>query len=283
MLREADCDAVAVCVPNDLHAEVSVAALRAKKHVLVEKPMATTLAEADAMLAAARASRRLLMVEHAQRFDPAHAAARELLRRGRIGRITGLQGRIGHAGPEYWAGTRSGWFVERRRSGGGALMDIGAHIVDLLLWLSAKRPRRVCCTVRTVRKRIAVEDNAAALLEFSDGTIGSFEASWTTQPYEVRTTFWGERGILRTTLGQRHPVVVEDARRIGDPNHRLGPPRHPPLPRSIVGAYGWFVEAIAGRRPPVSTGGDGRAALEVLLACYRSARLGRWIDLPMRG
>ena len=174
-LRQADVDAVAVNLPNALHAEVALAALAAKKHVIVEKPMAVTLAEADAMIRAARVHGRFLMVEQTQRFDPAHEAAYRLLRSGRLGRITQVRGRIAHAGPEYWSGRARSWLVDRRHSGGGVLMDIGAHIVDLLRWLSGKRVRRLCCQTATVAKRVAVEDNAAVLMEFTDGTIGRSE------------------------------------------------------------------------------------------------------------
>jgi predicted dehydrogenase len=280
-LREAEADAVAVNLPNALHAEVAVEALRAGKHVMVEKPMAVTLAEADAMIRAARASRRLLMVEQTQRFDPVHEAAYNILRTGRLGRITQIRGRIAHAGPEYWSGQRRPWLMDRAQSGGGVLMDIGAHIADLLRWLSGKRVRRLCCQTATVAKRVRVEDNAAVLMEFTDGTIGSFDVSWTTQPYEVFTAFYGERGILRTSFGTSRPVSVHWAQRRGDPNHPMGPPVHPRVRTGsrLGGAYPHFVRCIRQRRAPLITGEDGRETLKILLAGYESARRGRWVTL----
>ena len=282
MLREADIDAVAVNLPNILHAEVTIAALKAKKHVMVEKPMALTLAEADAMLEAARTYGRSLMVEHAQRFQPAHQVAYRLLRRqGVVGRIHRLRGCMGHAGPEYWAGTRRTWLTDQRRAGGGVLTDVGVHLVDLLQWLSGKRVRRVLCQVKTLEKRVRVEDNASVLLECTDGTMGSFDVSWTTRPYEVTTHFFGDRGQVETSLSASRQVSVRLAQRRGDPNHPLVAPRHPLVPRARRGggAYPGFVRAILrGQAPPVS-GEEGRDALEVVLGAYESARLGEWVEL----
>jgi len=283
-VRDADVDAVAVNLPNALHAEVALAALDAKKHVMVEKPIAVTLAEADAMVRAAAANRRYLMVEQTQRFDPAHEAAYDILRSGRLGRITQVRGRIAHAGPEHWSGTARPWLIDRRQSGGGVLMDVGAHIADLLRWLSGKQVKRLCCQAATVAKRVAVEDNAAVLLEFTDGTIGSFDVSWTTQPYEVMTAFYGERGILRTSFGGARSVSVQRAQRRGDPNHAMGPTVYPRVARGsrLGGAYPYFVRCIRRRRKPAVSGEEGRATLQILLAAYESARRGRWVDLPAR-
>jgi predicted dehydrogenase len=284
MLREAEVDAVAVNLPNVLHAEVAIAALEAKKHVMVEKPMALTLAEADAMVEAARTHRRFLMVEHTQRFHPAHEVAYDLLQRGTLGTVTQVRGRIGHAGPEHWSGTPRSWFTDKRQSGGGALFDVGIHIVDVLRWLSGKQVRRICCQAKTLQKRVKVEDNASALLEFTDGTLGSFEASWTTRPYEVTTVFYGERGQLRTAVGAVHPVVIKFCQRTGDPNKQIGDDTHPAVPASSRrgGAYPCFIDSIAKGRAPVVPGEEGCRTLEVILGAYESVRSGRWVDLPLR-
>ena len=283
MLREAEVDAVAVCVPNRFHAEVTIAALHAGKHVIVEKPMATTLADADAMVDAARARRRCLMVEQSQRFDPAHETAREILRCGLLGRVTQLRGRIGHAGPQYWAGTRATWLTDHRQAGGGALMDIGVHILDVLRWLSGKEVRRICCQAGTLEQRVPVEDNASAMMEFTDGTLGSFEASWTTRPYEVMTQWYAERGTLRTAFGAPHPVVVQRCRRRGDPNQLLAEdyPAVPAVSRH-GSAYQHFVTCVLKGTPPIVSGEDGRATLAVILAAYASVRSGEWVNVPQR-
>lgn len=282
MLRETEVDAVGVCVPNYLHAEVTIAALEAKKHVLVEKPIATTLAEADAMVAAARAHRRYLMVEQTQRFDPVHEVAYDILRSRRLGRVHMVRGRIGHAGPEYWSSTSS-WFTDKRQAGGGALIDVGVHLIDLLRWLSGKAVKRICAIAKTLKKSVAVEDNASCLLEFADGTIGTCEVSWTTRPYEVATAFYAERGTLRTAVGTRHPVVVQFGRVDGDPNLPREQESYPPVPSVSRqgGAYPSFVRCLKHGRPPFVSGEEGRTTLEIVLAAYRSIRQGGWVTLPL--
>jgi len=281
MLREADIDAVGVNVPNVLHQEVTVAALEAKKHVMVEKPMAMTLAEADAMIAAAKASGRCLMVEHAQRFDPANEAAHALLRSGRLGTLRHLRGRIGHAGPEHWSGRDPTWFTDPAQSGGGALMDVGIHMVDLVRWLSGKEVARICATAATLEKRIAVEDNAACVLEFADGTLGSVEASWTTRPYQVTMDFYGERGRLHTEFGAAHPVTAQLGGAGGDPNKPMEEEVRPEAGAASRpdGAYAHLTTCILRGITPEPSGAEGRATLAVVLAAYESIRTGGWANV----
>ena len=285
MLREAEVDAVAVNVPNVLHAEVAVAALAAKKHVIVEKPIATTLADADAMIQAAKTNSCALMVEQTQRFDSVHEVAHDILQRGELGPVTHLRGRIGHAGPQYWSGSGQSWFTDARQSGGGVLMDVGIHLVDLLRWLSGKQVTRIFCSSVTRQKTLTVEDNASALLEWSDGTRGSFDVSWTTQPYEVATQWYGEQGILRTAIGISPHVMIQRSQRDGDPNQPLGDPVCPPISSTsrTGGAYPAFISSIIHHTPPPVSGEDGRAALEIILAAYESARTNAWVTLPLLG
>ena len=280
MLREAEVDAVAVCLPNHLHAQATLAALQAKKHVMVEKPIASRLEDAEAMVAAARRHRRYLMVEQTQRFDPVHEVAHGLLRRRVIGALLQICGRIGHAGPEYWAGGKPGWFVDPRRSGGGALMDVGAHMVDLLQWLSGQRIRRVFGQGSRLRKPWPVEDNGSVLVEFAGGAIGAVEASWTTRPYEVATVFYGERGTLRTTVGASRTVEVL----LGREDGAVRKIEHPAVPARSRwgGAYPYFARCIRQGIEPEASGAAGCRTLEVILAAYASMRTGGWVTLPLR-
>ncbi len=282
MLREAEVDAIGVCLPNWLHAEVSVACLEAGKHVMVEKPMALSLEEADAMIATAKRVGRKLMVEQTLRFDPMHEVARDVLCNGMIGSVRTMRGCLGNAGPEYWS-QNSPWFTSKPKSGGGVLMDLGVHILDLMRWLSGQEVRRVCVVGKTLEKSIPIEDNTISLLEFENGAIGSVQASWTMRPYEVSTTFYGDRGTLKTLHGDPHPVTVQFCRLSDDPNGRFGPDYYPYVPQAsrVGGSYASFVQSIAeGVESPVS-GEEGRRTLEVVLAAYRSMETGGWVDLPL--
>ena len=282
MLRQADVDAVGVCVPNRLHRDVTLACCQAKKHVMVEKPIALTLGEADEMVAAARDASVRLMVEQTQRFEPSHEVAKALLDDGAVGRVSSMRGRIGHAGPEYWSRT-SPWFTTKAESGGGALIDVGIHIIDLLRWLSGKAVARVYAKTATLEKSWDVEDHAVVLLEFTDGAVGVAEASWTTRPYELCTAFYGDQGTLTTAHGRATPVVVQRVGAGGDPNTPAESvtPNVPKTSR-VGGAYPYFVQCILANRRPLCSGEEGRATLEVVLAAYRSAEQGRWVELPLQ-
>ena len=161
-------------------------------------------------------------------------------------------------------------------------MAVGIHILDVLRWLSGKTVRRVCGHATTLRKRVKVEDNAAVLLEFADGTMGAFDVSWTTHPYEVTTTWYAHHGQLRTAIGAAHPVTVQFAKD-GDPTQSLRKPVHPPIPKASRhgGAYPYFARCIRNRIAPFVSGEEGRASLEVILAAYESVRRGGWVTLPL--
>ncbi len=128
-------DAVVIGTPNALHAPQAIACLEAGKHVLVEKPMARTLAEAEAMNAAAAASGASLMVAHCWRFHPDVRALRGRIERGELGRVVKTRGYGVHAG---WG--PAGWFTDPELAGGGALVDMGVHAIDTARYLLGDPP-----------------------------------------------------------------------------------------------------------------------------------------------
>lgn len=131
MLAEAQLDVVSVCLPNALHAEVSIAALESGVHVLCEKPLATTLSEALAMQRAAERNQRRLMVAYNHRYRADVAWIRHMLAHGALGEVYNVYA--------WWRREtgipRSGWFSQKALSGGGAMIDIGVHMLDMALWL----------------------------------------------------------------------------------------------------------------------------------------------------
>ena len=137
LLADPEVDAVSVCTSNATHAEATIAALAAGKHVLCEKPMATTIEDCEAMVAAAREAGRTLMIDQNQRFARAHVRAKELLDAGKIGDVLTFRTTFGHGGPETWSvdpGTGS-WFFGPKRAAMGAMADLGVHKTDLVQWL----------------------------------------------------------------------------------------------------------------------------------------------------
>ncbi|MCQ9207201.1 MAG: Gfo/Idh/MocA family oxidoreductase [Omnitrophica bacterium] len=280
--ERSDIDAVFVNVPNYVHEEIAVGASRAKKHILVEKPITISRRAAKHMIDAARNAGVFLMVEQTQRFDPVHQAARKFIETGKLGKINMVKGRIGHAGPEYWAGGNEGWFSDKRLSGGGAMIDVGIHMLDLLRWLSGKEVAEVCANIKTLEKPFPVDDNGSVIMRFTDGTFGHFEASWTTRPYEVMTWIYGENGKLCTSIGGDKPIVASMAT-VGegkDPNCLLED-----IVPEVGSGSGWenaihyFLDCVTENKAPFINGEEGAKSMAVILAAYESAEKGAWVKV----
>ena len=251
-------DAVDVCTPNASHAELAIAAAKAGKHVLVEKPIATTLDEADAMISAARKSKTILMTAHNVRYAPPFVAVAEEIASGSLGEIGAVRAAFGHSGPQVWAPDAT-WFFDRSLSGGGALMDLGVHLADLLRSLLSDEVEEVGAILSGSKE---VEEAAQVVLKFERGAIASMHVSWVATPApDHQLSIFGSKGTIH--LDTTTPPVF----RAGSGETReltmTGDPDDP---------YRAFVRAIeTGTEPPI-TGEDGRAALAIVLAAYQAAK-----------
>lgn len=282
LIKRNDIDAVFVNTPNYVHEPIAVEAAGAKKHILVEKPITISNKAAANMVSAAEKAGVFFMVEQTQRFDPVHQAAKKFIDTGKLGKINMVKGRIGHAGPEYWAGGNEGWFSDKELSGGGAMIDVGIHILDLLRWLSGKDVAEVCANIETLEKPFPVDDNGSVFMRFTDGTFGQFEASWTTRPYEVMTWIYGENGKIHTAIGTEKPVMACLAT-VGegkDPNCVL----EDIYPETGSGS-GWenaihyFIDCLTKNEKPFVSGEEGAKSMAVILAAYESAEKGCWVKV----
>ncbi|MCL6596261.1 MAG: Gfo/Idh/MocA family oxidoreductase [Firmicutes bacterium] len=254
-----DVDAVDICTPNRLHAEIAVAAARAGKHVLVEKPMALTLEEADAMIEAAAEAGVVLATAHVGRYLPAVRAAAGAVAAGRVGRVHTVEVHYAHGGPRTWA-PEADWFFDPGEAGGGALIDLGVHGMDTVRAVSGQGIAEVAC--RTGEVREGVEYDANALCRLEGGGTAWVKASWAA-PYgsDRHLAVWGEGGQLVVRGGRL------TLRRADGGEEALGAEEGASL-------YGDFVRACRGEASPVPTGEDGRRALSAVLAGYESARRG---------
>jgi predicted dehydrogenase len=253
LAADPEVDAAVVGTPNALHAEQAVAFLEAGKHVLVEKPMAPTLAEADAMIAAARGSGALLMVAHCWRFHPDVRALRARVAAGELGEIVKTRSYGAHArwGP-------SGWFTDPALAGGGAMLDMGVHAIDTTRYLLGDpEPVRVCAAVGTRYGGYPVDDDAVLLVTWSNGSNSIVEAGWW-QPHvgglEADTELYGTGGYARVWGDAPPPAGYE---------HLTQP--------MFSAQLAELVDAVAAGRQPRPSGEDGRVVVQVVEQAYASA------------
>lgn len=200
LLKNGEIEAVSICTPNALHAPMSITALQSGKHVLCEKPMATSLAEAEAMIEAEKVNKKKLMIAHNQRFVPSHDKAHELIQAGDLGRIYSFRTAFGHGGPEGWSidGANS-WFFDKKQAFIGAMGDLGVHKTDLMRFLLNEEFTEVAAFIETnAKQNTDVDDNAVFILKTENGIIGTLAASWSYGAKEDNSTIiYGEKGILR--------------------------------------------------------------------------------------
>lgn len=281
-LLQCDVDAVSVCVANTAHAQVSIQALQAGKHVLCEKPMAVTAEECDAMNKAARNSGKYLMVAQNQRFAAAHAKARELVENGEIGRVICFETHFGHPGPEGWTGEKDSWFFDKKIAAFGAMADLGVHKTDLLHYLLGEPITEVIADICTLDKTfpdgspITVDDNAFCLYRTASGVSGTMHVSWTFYGEENNSTIlYGTKGVIRCYNDSKYSLVVErkDGGKVFYQLDQLTSNRDQNSGgRTNTGVIDAFVHSIQTGTPPPITGEDAARVMKVILAAEQSAQ-----------
>ena len=292
VLERPDVDAVCVCVPSGLHAEVGVRAAQAGKHVVVEKPIDITLEAADRLIGACHQAGVKLTVISQNRFAAGFRELRRLIDGGRLGRLV-----LGDALIKWyrtqayydsgdWRGT---WALD----GGGSLMNQGVHYVDMLQWAMGPVEKLVARTA-TSAHTIEVEDIALALITFQNGALGVLEGTTAAYPgLNERLEVSGTEGTVIVEKGQVALCELKDEKGETSPYggktsaaEAAGPGGGAADPAAISyrghGAQlADFVEAINTGREPAITGEEGRKPLEIILAVYESGRTGREVTLPL--
>jgi predicted dehydrogenase len=261
-----DVDAVVIATPNAQHHAVAMGALAAGKHVLVDKPMACSVAEADDMIAAAVRNGRVLVPFQNTRFAAPFVAAADQVRVGAIGAVTGFRVAFGHAGPQAWA-PEATWFFERAAAGGGCLIDLGVHAIDLLRAVAGDDVTHVSALLNG--RSGDVETDAQLLVRTSRGAIGSVHASWSARPGpDHQLTVAGTDGTLH--LDARTPLTLLTA---------SGERTRVELPETTSSPLEELLAAVRGERAPSVSASDGRAAVAVVEAAYRSAATGELVEV----
>ena len=283
MLRGGHIDGVSVCLPNYLHAPVTLAALKSGCHVLVEKPMAASLAEAKSMNDAAKRAKRLLMVNQSQRRFAAHIKAREVLQSGMLGKVLQVSGMFGHQGPEHWSPTGK-WFFDKKQARFGAMADLGVHKADIIRFMTGKEVGEVSAVMGNLEKKgSTVDDNFCACFKFVDGTMGMFGASWTVKGMDCNyTLFHCENGSLRVHQIPDKPLVAHLLKPECTIEFPIEKPEYKYDGSWGIDVGGGFVRACLGKEAPFCTGEDGRKSLELILAAEKAALTGRAVKISHR-
>jgi UDP-N-acetyl-2-amino-2-deoxyglucuronate dehydrogenase len=284
MLKGADLDIVAVCTPSGLHPEHGIAAAKAGKHVVSEKPMALALDAAEALIAACdKAGTRLFVVKQ-NRLNPPIQLLKRAVDRGRFGRIFMANVTVRWQRPqEYYAAEpwRGTWAFD-----GGAIMNQASHYVDLVQWLVGPVESVVAKTATQARK-IEAEDSGAAVLRFGSGAIGVIEVNVLTYPrnFEGSITIMGEKGTVKiggTSVNQvEHWSFAEyddDDKLVQTNAINTNPPTVYGFGHE--GYYRNVVAVLRGQAKADTDGREGRKSLALILAIYESARTGRDIVIP---
>ena len=289
LLKDPGIDAVSVCVANTAHAEVTLKALKAGKHVLLEKPMAVTLQECQDIVDAAESTGKIVMLGHNQRFAKAHVQAREMIRQGLIGKPLTFRTAFGHGGPECWTNNPNSWFIRKDRAAFGVLGDLGIHKTDLIHFLLDEPIELVSAQLGTLDKHypdgtpIDLEDNATCLYRTRGGVMGTMHVSWTFYAAEDNSTrVFGTKGVLRMYDDPVYSLIYEpvggDIQRFQLDDLTSNDDQKAGL-RTNTGVIDAFVDSVlSGKQPPIDAK-EAMRAMRVVFAAVESAETGRTVQI----
>ena len=262
LMDSGDVDAVIVNTPHALHKQMVLDAAERGLHVLAEKPLATTLADCDAMVQACRGAGVTLAVGHIQHFLPDKRAVAAVVASGELGSV-----RLVHdyRSTDYRPGTRSPWFFSPAMAGGGALMNVGAHCLDRTVWLTGTPAWTVSATT-VARFDVAVETDALLSLRHADTTSSVSVLSDVPHPVDEVSVVC-ERGVL-VADPRRGAFLRRDGR-----TRTLSEPGPDDIPDAFRRQLTDFVDTVSGKPPAVSLA-HSRHVVELVLAAYQSSRAG---------
>jgi myo-inositol 2-dehydrogenase / D-chiro-inositol 1-dehydrogenase len=285
IIQSSGADVIDICLPNFLHAEATLKAAAAGKHIIIEKPLAVTLEEADAMISACKKAGVKLMYAEELCFAPKYERVRQMVNEGAIGDIYMLKQSEKHSGPH------SDWFYDVNLSGGGVLMDMGCHGIAWFRWmLKNAKVKSVYATMSTVyhKQRTKAEDNSVVIIEFENGVTGVVENSWAKHGgMDDRSEVYGTGGVVYADLFMGNAAIAYSKNGYGYAMEKADT------------TVGWtftifeeafnqgypqelkhFIDCVQNNKEPLVTGDDGRAVLEIIYAAYASAAQGKKISLP---
>jgi glucose-fructose oxidoreductase len=268
-----DVDIVYVCLPNAMHADYTIRAAKAGKHVMCEKPMAVSVKECEAMIAACKAAGRKLMIGYRCHFEPLNVEAMRLAHSGAAGKIRYVRSEHG-----FTQGSPSAWRLKRAMSGGGSLMDMGIYSLQAARYMTGEEPIAVTARESTDRRDprfTEVEDILDWTLEFPSGAIASCQSMYSANQNHV--LLMGDQGRI-----ELEPATRYDGNRMWlgkDGREREVTPPPGPAKTQFAGQLDHLASCVRTGAEPIVSGEEGLRDMRIVEAIYRSAREGRTIRL----
>ena len=276
LLERPDIDAVSIVVPDHLHREPTVAAAKAGKAVLLEKPIATTLRDADAIVKAVRKAGITFLVGHIVRFDYNYAKAKEYMDRGLLGEPVSIWARRNNSITSPMR--LKAWLKET-----SPLLFLGVHDIDVMRWIIGRSITRVYAEAESrVLKPYGVKDAVWSVFRFKGGTVGSLENIWvlpSTMSFDFKLELVGTRGSI--WISQPSDSFLFWGEKGPENLSYYQPVVHGQVRGYLRDEISHFINCVKGVEKPLVSAEDARAALEVALAVHRSLKEGRPVALHL--
>jgi predicted dehydrogenase len=283
LLSEARVDAADIALPNYLHHGACMKAAAAGKHIIMEKPLALTLEDADEMIGECKKRGLKLMYAEELCFAPKYERVRALVEHGAVGKVYMLKQAEKHSGPH------SPWFYKKETAGGGVMMDMGCHALAWFRWMTKNNPvKSVYASMKTVMHDTDCEDNAVTIVEFENGVTALAENSWARHGgMDDRIEVYGDRGLSCADLFRGNSALTYSVDGYDYASEKAGSSKgwtftvfEEAFNQGYPQELKHFTDCVREDKTPLVTGEDGRAVLELLYAAYASAKSGARIHLP---
>jgi myo-inositol 2-dehydrogenase/D-chiro-inositol 1-dehydrogenase len=285
LLAQPNIQMVVVGAPNDLHCQIVLDAAASGKHVVIEKPLCLNLQQADRMIAACRDAQVKLMYAEELCFAPKYVRLKQLLDSGALGQPTLIKQSEKHDGPH------AAHFWDVNRSGGGVTMDMGCHAIEFFRWMLGRPPIKSVYAHMSTQvhgEKTQGDDNAILILEFANGVVAIAEESWTKLGgMDDRAEVHGSGGVAYADLLHGNAIETYSLHGYDYAVEKAGSSKgwsftiyEESWNYGFHAEMAHFVDCVQNDKPPLVTGEDGRAVLEVLFAAYESARTGQRVALP---
>lgn len=270
MLENENLDIVSICSPNYLHAEMTIKAIKHGCNILCEKPIAISHQELNSIEGVLKKSNLIYFASFQKRYNPHLPLVKTIIDNNIIGEINTVRHIFSHYGPyTSWKPlSKEKWFFNADKAGGGVLMDLGVHSIDLLRYLVGEYSKVEGYSYNTSCKDIANEDNCSVLIRFQNGVLGVITVSWCNAPSDVLEIF-GKKGTMRFDLHSPDPISFNP--KILKSNQNIKPYLKTRASRNSIGQHlliDHFVRCVVNKKQERPDFNDGKRAVEFVLEAY---------------